>query len=59
MENSSAEIVGEIFEVLRNINDNSVNSISSYHFFEHIDDQKKIFDELKGSIKWEDETGNK
>ena len=51
LENSSADIVGEIFEVLKNINDNSVNSISSYHFFEHIDEQKKLFDECYRVLK--------
>tara|TARA_B100000315_G_C14444867_1_gene526354 strand:+ start:244 stop:879 length:636 start_codon:yes stop_codon:yes gene_type:complete len=39
------DIVGDVFDILYKIPDSSVNRIYSYHFFEHIQEQRKLLDE--------------
>lgn len=51
------DIVGDIFDVLKKIPDETIHEIYSYHFFEHIDDLSKLVNELervlvkKGKLK--------
>lgn len=48
---SDVDIVGDVFYVLKEFPDNSVDSIFSAHFFEHIVDIEKLFDEIARILK--------
>ena len=50
---SSVDIVGDIFEVLNLIDDNSIDYIESFHFFEHIKDINKLLNECSRVLKVE------
>lgn len=45
------DIVGDIFEVLENIPDNSVDIIYSYHFLEHIENLHLLISHLERILK--------
>ncbi|PYV45501.1 MAG: methyltransferase type 11 [Acidobacteria bacterium] len=45
------DIVGDIFEVLREISSQSINEIHSHHFFEHISDVGLLMAELSRILK--------
>lgn len=45
------DIVGDVFEVLKEFPDNSVDSIFSAHFLEHIVDIEKLLDEIARVLK--------
>lgn len=45
------DIVGDVFDVLKEFPDNSVDSIFSSHFFEHIVDIEKLLDEVARILK--------
>jgi len=45
------DIVGDIFEVLEKIPDHSVDSIYSYHFFEHIDNLELLIYHIERVLK--------
>ena len=51
LEYTNVDIVGDVYDVLSEINDNSIEKIASYHFFEHLNDLKKIFDECYRVLK--------
>jgi len=45
------DIVGDVYDVLSRIPGNSVSSVYSYHFFEHLDDIEALMKELGRIIK--------
>ena len=45
------DIVGDIYEVLRKIPDNSVSGVYSYHCFEHLRNIGQVMEELARIIK--------
>ena len=45
------DIVGDVYDVLKKIPDNSVSAVYSYHFFEHVEDIRTIMKELARIIK--------
>jgi predicted SAM-dependent methyltransferase len=48
---SSVDIVGDIFDVLKLIEDNTIDYIESFHFFEHIKDLNKLLNECSRVLK--------
>lgn len=45
------DIVGDIFEVLKAMSDNSVDEVYASHFFEHIGDIKRLLGEIERVLK--------
>jgi ubiquinone/menaquinone biosynthesis C-methylase UbiE len=41
------DIVGDVFDVLRQVPDHTVAAVYSYHFFEHVHDLSKLMQELE------------
>lgn len=41
------DIVGDIFDVLQKIPDKTIHEVSSYHFFEHVDNLSKLVNEIE------------
>jgi len=41
------DIVGDIFDVLQKISDETIHEIYSYHFFEHVENLSKLVNELE------------
>ena len=46
------DIVGDVFEILKDIPDCSVNSLYAYHFVEHIDDLELLLSEMVRVCKY-------
>ncbi|WP_457553859.1 methyltransferase domain-containing protein [Desulfobacula sp.] len=46
IEYDGVDILGDVYEVLRQIPDNRISAVYSYHFFEHIDDVEKLVSEV-------------
>lgn len=51
------DIVGDVLDVLKEFPDNSVDSVFSSHFFEHIADIEKLLDEVARILKKNGELG--
>ncbi|MFQ5627249.1 MAG: methyltransferase domain-containing protein, partial [bacterium] len=45
------DIVGDVFAVLEEFPDHSIDCVHSFHFFEHVADLKKLLDELARVMK--------
>ena len=45
------DIVGDIYEVLREVSSQSINEVHSHHFLEHVDDVGLLMAELSRIIK--------
>lgn len=45
------DIVGDVFEVLSNFPEKSVDSVHSFHFFEHISNFQELLDEIARILK--------
>ena len=51
------DIVGDIFDVLKEIRSNSINAVYSHHFFEHVDDIGRLMAELARILRPTGELG--
>jgi SAM-dependent methyltransferase len=51
IDDTCVDIVGDVYDVLSRIPDNSVSAVYSYHFFEHVEDIEAIMKELARIIK--------
>ena len=49
------DVVGDVFEVLSKLPDGSIAGIYSYHFFEHIEDIERLFNEVTRVLRREGE----
>ena len=47
----SVDIVGDVFDVLRAFPEQSINAVSSSHFFEHVADLSSLLDEIARVLK--------
>ncbi len=51
IDHNCVDIVGDVYDVLRKIPNNSVSAVYSYHFFEHVEDLEALMKELTRIIK--------
>lgn len=51
IDHNCVDIVGDVYDVLRKIPNNSVSAVYSYHFFEHVEDLGALMKELTRIIK--------
>ena len=51
IDHNCVDIVGDVYDVLRKISNNSVSAVYSYHFFEHVEDLGALMKELTRVIK--------
>lgn len=51
IDHNCVDIVGDVYDVLRKIPNNSVSAVYSYHFFEHLENIEAVMEELTRIVK--------